>query len=45
MADNGAIRSLGFEHWGEILHDEVMAAALLDRLLHARRNQHANEVT
>ena len=23
-----------FEHWGEILHDEVMAAALLDRLLH-----------
>ena len=24
----------GFEHWGEILHDEVMAAALLDRLLH-----------
>ena len=24
----------GFEEWGEILHDEVMAAALLDRLLH-----------
>lgn len=24
----------GFEHWGEILHDEVMPAALLDRLLH-----------
>ena len=24
----------GFEQWGEILHDEVMAAALLDRLLH-----------
>ena len=24
----------GFEHWGDILHDEVMAAALLDRLLH-----------
>ena len=24
----------GFERWGEILHDEVMAAALLDRLLH-----------
>ncbi len=23
-----------FEHWGEIPHDEVMAAALLDRLLH-----------
>ena len=23
-----------FEQWGEILHDEVMAAALLDRLLH-----------
>ena len=22
----------GFEQWGEILHDEVMAAALLDRL-------------
>ena len=22
------------ERWGEILHDEVMAAALLDRLLH-----------
>ena len=27
----------GFEHWGEILHDEVMAAALLDRLLHRCR--------
>ena len=26
----------GFEQWGEILHDEVMAAALLDRLLHPR---------
>ena len=25
----------GFEQWGEILHDEVMAAALLDRLLTA----------
>ncbi len=24
----------GFEHWGEILHDEVMAGALLDRLHH-----------
>ena len=24
----------GSERWGEILHDEVMAAALLDRLLH-----------
>ncbi len=24
----------GFEQWGEILGDEVMAAALLDRLLH-----------
>ncbi|MDE2883000.1 MAG: ATP-binding protein [Acidobacteriota bacterium] len=24
----------GFEHCGEILHDEVMPAALLDRLLH-----------
>ncbi len=24
----------GFEEWGRILHDEVMAAALLDRLLH-----------
>ena len=24
----------GFEQWGEILHDEVMATALLDRLLH-----------
>ena len=24
----------GFERRGEILHDEVMAAALLDRLLH-----------
>ena len=24
----------GFEEWGEILHDEVMAAALLDRLLY-----------
>ncbi len=24
----------GFENWGEILRDEVMAAALLDRLLH-----------
>ena len=24
----------GFERWGEILHDEVLAAALLDRLLH-----------
>ena len=24
----------GFEHWGEILHDEVMAATVLDRLLH-----------
>ncbi len=24
----------GFERWGEILHDGVMAAALLDRLLH-----------
>lgn len=24
----------GFERWGEILHEEVMAAALLDRLLH-----------
>ena len=24
----------GFEEWREILHDEVMAAALLDRLLH-----------
>ena len=24
----------GFEQWGEILHDEIMAAALLDRLLH-----------
>ena len=23
-----------FERWGEILHDEVMVAALLDRLLH-----------
>ena len=28
----------GFEHWGEILHDEVMAAALLDRLLPATQN-------
>ena len=26
--------SQGLERWGEILHDEVMAAALLDRLLH-----------
>ena len=26
----------GFEQWGEILHDEVMAAALLDRLLPRR---------
>ncbi len=24
----------GFEEWGEILHDEVMATALPDRLLH-----------
>ena len=24
----------GFDEWGEILHDEVMAAALLDGLLH-----------
>ena len=24
----------GFEQWGDILRDEVMAAALLDRLLH-----------
>ena len=24
----------GFEQWGRILGDEVMAAALLDRLLH-----------
>ena len=24
----------GFERWGEILHDEVMATAPLDRLLH-----------
>ena len=24
----------GFEEWGAILGDEVMAAALLDRLLH-----------
>ena len=24
----------GFEEWGEILGDEVMAAALIDRLLH-----------
>ena len=24
----------GFEEWGRILGDEVMAAALLDRLLH-----------
>gem|GEM_PF-866927 len=26
----------GFEEWGRILGDEVMAAALLDRLLHRR---------
>jgi hypothetical protein len=24
----------GFEDWGEVLGDEVMAAALIDRLLH-----------
>ena len=24
----------GFEEWGQILGDEVMAAALIDRLLH-----------
>ena len=24
----------GFEEWGQILGDEVMAAALLDRILH-----------
>jgi DNA replication protein DnaC len=24
----------GFEEWGEILGDEVMAAALIDRLMH-----------
>lgn len=27
----------GFERWDEILHDEVIAAALLDRLLHRCR--------
>ena len=30
----GLTSNQGFERWGEILHDEVMAAALLDRLLH-----------
>lgn len=29
--------SKGFWHWGKILHDEVMAAALPDRLLHRCR--------
>ena len=24
----------GFEEWGEVVGDEVMAAALMDRLLH-----------
>ena len=24
----------GFEEWGQVLGDEVMAAALIDRLLH-----------
>ena len=24
----------GFEHWGEIFSDDVMAAALIDRLVH-----------
>jgi DNA replication protein DnaC len=24
----------GFEEWGEVLGDEVMAAALIDRILH-----------
>lgn len=24
----------GFEHWGDTLHEEVMAAALLDRIRH-----------
>ena len=26
----------GFEEWGHVLGDEVMAAALIDRLLHHR---------
>ena len=25
----------GFEEWGHVLGDEVMAAALIDRLLHS----------
>ena len=28
----------GFEEWGEIVGDEVMAAALIDRLVHHRHN-------
>ena len=31
------ISNQGFGQWGEILHDEVMAAGLLDRLLHRCR--------
>ena len=27
-------RNKGFEDWGEVLGDDVMAAALIDRLLH-----------
>ena len=28
------ISNKGFEHWSEILHDEVVVGALLDRLRH-----------
>ena len=31
------ISNKGFGQWGEILHDEVMAAGVLDRLLHRCR--------
>ncbi|MDE0248872.1 MAG: ATP-binding protein [Gammaproteobacteria bacterium] len=36
-ASTALVSSTGFGQWGEILHDEVMAAGLLDRLLHRCR--------
>ncbi len=33
-ASTGLTSNNGFEEWGEVLGDDVMAAALIDRLLH-----------
>lgn len=34
-ASTGLTSNKGFEDWGEIFGDDVMAAALIDRLVHA----------